>query len=246
MKKLILFFSISLFFVGCNPQGGGGTQPEPYKRPFPTKVYYNGTLKKSIVLDSNSRVIEFTNYYTNIANQEYIVKYDNQGRIDSVYRLFNGRKLGTYWSYPAIDSIYMRRFDDTTWDYDYGLKYSPTHLEYISTATSRDYEFDLSGDTITKSEWITNQNPYVLYKQEANVLGDSINPLWLEENPLFSWYYLWILDEVFSSKMPVSTNNIGNSGGAIYDNFYDAQGRLIERRAVNSSGSTFTMELSYN
>jgi hypothetical protein len=244
MRKLILFLSLSLFFVSCNPQGGGGTQPQPYKRPFPTKAYYNGDLTASYQLDSNEKIVAITTYGS--SEKQYSIVYDNQSRIDSVYRLFNGRKLGTYWSYPAIDSIYMRRFDDTTWDYDYGLKYSPTHLEYISTATSRDYEFDLSGDTITKSEWITNQNPYVLYKQEANVLGDSINPLWLEENPLFSWYYLWILDEVFSSKMPISTDNIGGNGGTIYDNFYDAQGRLIERRAINSSGSTYTMELSYN
>lgn len=244
MKKLILFFSISLFFVGCDNQGGG-TQPEPYKRPFPTKAYYNGDLTASYQLDSNQKIVAFTTYGS--SETQYSIVYDNQNRIDSVYRLFNGSKLGHYYKYPSIDSIYARRFQDTAWDYEYSVRFSSSHIEYISTnVSSRDYEYDLSGDTITKTEWITNQNPYVLYQQEAIVLGDSINPLWLDENPLFSLGYLWILDEVFSSKMPVSTNNIGNSGGAIYDNFYDAQGRLIERRAVNSSGSTFTMELSYN
>ena len=242
MKKLILFFSLSLFFVGCENQGGGGTQPQPYKRPFPTKAYYNGDLFCSFDLDTNNNLLGFT-YHS--SNTEYSIVYDNQRRIDSVYRIFNGRKLGHYWSYPTIDSIYMRRFDDTTWDYDYGLRFTATHLEYLSTATSRNYEYELDGDTIVKSEWINNQTPYILYGQEAFVLGDSINPLWIQSNPLFTWQYLWILDEVFSAKMPISRNKIGSNGWSIYDNFYDSQGRLIERRASNSSGNTNTMELSY-
>ena len=245
MRKLILFLFLSLFFVSCNNQGGG-TQPEPYKRPIPTKIYYNGDLKQSLILDSNQRIMAFTYYYSSIQNQDYSIKYDNQGRVDSVYRFKNGKILGTYWSYPSVDSIYMRRFSDSTWDLDYGARFTSTLLNQIATAPSRLYEFELSGDTVIRSEWITNQNPYTLSGQEAFVLGDSVNPLWIDDNPLFSYYYLGQLDEVFSSRMPISRDNIGNNGGTIYDNFYDSQGRLIERRAANSSGSTNTIELSYN
>lgn len=246
MKKLLFLFTLSLFLCSCNT-GGNTPQPNPYKRPIPTKIYYNGDLKQSLILDSNQRILAFTYYYSSIQNQDYSIRYDNQGRVDSVYRFKNGKILGTYWSYPSVDSIYMRRFSDSTWDYEYGVRFSSSQIEYIYTnVSSRDYEYELSGDTIIKSEWITNQNPYTLYGQEAFVLGDSVNPLWIDDNPLFSYYYLSQLDEVFSSRMPISRDNIGNNGGTIYDNFYDSQGRLIERRATNSSGSTNTIELSYN
>ena len=59
MRKLILFFSLSLLFMDCDPQGGR-TQPQPYKRPFPTKAYYNGDLFCSFDLDSNDNLLGFT------------------------------------------------------------------------------------------------------------------------------------------------------------------------------------------
>ena len=246
MRKLIVFFSLSLFFVSCNPQGGGGTQPEPYKRPFPTKAYYNGDLKKTIVLDSNSRVIQFTNYSTSTQNQDYVVKYDNQGRIDSVYREFNQKKLGTYYKYPSLDSLYVRRFNDTTWDYDYGLRFSSSHIKYIHTNTSRDYQWQISGDTILETQWQKIQSPYTIHTQDSFVLSDSINPFWIEDNPFFSWYYFYYPDIIFSARMPESRNKINSSSSEIYDHFYDSEGRLIERRAIHSNGNINTMEFSYN
>jgi hypothetical protein len=246
MRKLIVFFSLSLFFVSCNPQGGGGTQPEPYKRPFPTKAYYNGDLKKTIVLDSNSRVIQFTNYSTSTQNQDYVVKYDNQGRIDSVYREFNQKKLGTYYKYPSLDSLYVRRFNDTTWDYDYGLRFSSSNIEYMSAEIHFDWQWEIDGDSITETQWLTNQTPNIIYEQNIIVLGDSVNPLWVDDNPFFSWYYFYDPGSIFSSRMPMKRYDINSNLSTISDNFYDSEGRLIERRETNSNGDTYTMEFSYN
>lgn len=236
MRKVISFLILILIIASCDKQGGG-TQPEPYKRPIPTKLYYNGTLKKSIVLDSNSRVIQFTSYSTSSQNQQYFVKYDPQGKIDSVYRLFNSKKLGTYFIYPSVDSIYVRRFNDTTWDYDYGIRFSSSNIEHIYFNGSKDFQWDLSGDTILETKLTTQDN---------FVLGDSINPLWIEDNPFFSWYHFYYPDIIFSARMPISRNKINSSSSEIYDNFYDSQGRLIERRAIHSNGNINTMEFSYN
>ena len=226
--------------MGCDPQGGG-TQPQPYKRPFPTKSLLQWGLILFFDLDSNDNLLGFT-YHS--SNTEYSIVYDNQSRIDSVYRILTAESLGTTGLIQPL-TVSTCRFDDTTWDYDYGLRFTPTHFEYLSTSTSRDYEYELNGDTIVKSHWINNQTPYSLYRQEAFVLGDSINPLWIKSNPLFTWQYLSILDEVFSAKMPISRTNIGSNGGSIYDNFTTPKEATIERRASHSSGNTNTMELSY-
>ena len=131
----------------------------------------------------------------------------------------------------------MRRFNDTTWDYDYGLRFSSSNIEHIYFNGSIDFQYDLSGDTILEIQPGT---------QDSFVLGDSINPFWIDDNPFVSWYYFSSPDRVFSARMPISRNKINSTSSEIFDNFYDSQGRLIERRASHSNGNTNSREFSYN
>lgn len=140
----------------------------------------------------------------------------------------------------------MRRFNDTTWDLEYGVRYSPLNIEYIHASTNIDFQWEISGDTITETQWLNNQSPNTIYSQDIIVLGDSINPLWVADNPFFSWYYFYDPGVIFSSQMPVREYDINSNLTMVHDQFYDSEGRLIERRSTNSNGDTYTMEFSYN
>jgi len=229
LLKNCLFFFLILIILACERNS---TIQQPYKRPFPTKAYYNGELRRIFNLDSNERLIGFTRF-ANGNSTDFTIVYNNQDRIDSVYRIFNGLKYGTYWKYPSVDSIYFRRFQDTSWDYSYGGKISVHYIKKISPNYSGDYVYELIGDSIIRTQ------------QTDFVLSDSINPLWIEDNPLFSWYYLGVLDDVFSARMPESSSNFGSGSTTYYDIWYDAQGRLVQRRTIAPSGS-YTMDLTYN
>lgn len=245
MKYLIIPLIVVFTFISCDKNNGNNASTNPYARPFPKRLYYDGILKRSFNVDSNQRMTSFTYHLTNSNDQDYTIVYDSQGRMDSVKRTWNGQVLGTYFQYYGLDSMGIKRIASTN-QYEYRVRYNEEGIQkmYLMENSAQRYNFEMKNDSITWKRIDLSLTPAQVYREEIYSLSDSISPLYLKENPLFSWYYLWVLDPVFSARMPDSETRVGASESSYFDNTYDSYGRLIERKARLVSG-TYTLELEY-